>query len=211
MDVVPTPEIKMPRGWKNVSLPPQIEALPKEPKRGFPIPYVAEWSHDGDYDLEIRNGYAVMTCSCKIGVGVPDLGNQCPVRQRQCMSLTICGACGETITEGTYYFLGGSSLKYFVEPALHEECALYSIQVCPGITRREHMSVVECEEYKLYDRFEVPEIEGHPLSNTIEYVEEDELPFYVMIGFPMAMTMKAAVPREGRKFTAAEWLESRRG
>ena len=208
-------DILMPRGWRRVELPPQIAALPKD-KKGFPIPYVAEWSRDessiedkvDDSPLKEGRGFWVrMKCICVIGEGEPILGHQCPERQRECMMEGHCQVCSEIINikdEGGYYFLGGIEMPIFWEPPLHKSCAIYSLQVCPGITRRPTMSVHVADDYELQDKFEyMPPGEG-----AYEFAKNGEVPLRVQLGVEFAvMTYHGAIPIGGRRVLASEFLE----
>jgi hypothetical protein len=202
--------IVMPRGWKAVEMTEHIAALPRD-KKGFPIPYVAEWSREGDSsEMDIRENYAVATCNCVVGVGEPVLGNQCPVRQRECMKEHKCQVCGFTI-EGfpntEMAFLGHENLNVFWEPPLHLSCAAYSLQVCPGITRRPGMSVRVCKEYTLLDRFEFS-----PDPNDIEFVEHGDVPMMVSFGIRRAILVyHGAIPEDAQIMSADEFLEYHNG
>jgi hypothetical protein len=45
----------------------------------------------------------------------------------------LCGICGERIVGDLFFIAGEKSIEsgLFFDPAMHEECAKYSFQVCP--------------------------------------------------------------------------------
>lgn len=198
-------EIKMPRGWKTVPVPPVIDMLPKD-RKGFPIPYVADWrSHEDDVHAErLGPRYGVLHCDCEPGVGEPRLGHQCPTRQKECMRERKCQVCSLSIPQDEdCYFLGGAPVETFWEPPLHLTCALYSLQVCPGITRRQGMSVTSCRDYQLYDRFEFSED-----NQDAVFAPNGEIPLIVALGIRGAIIVyHGAVPIEGVRTPADVFLE----
>lgn len=205
-------ETVMPRGWKAVEMTEHIARLPKD-RKGFPIPYVAEWTHESDDSTFVVHpeGWAQANCNCKIGEGEPILGHQCPVRQRECMSEHKCQVCGfpiEGVPHTEMAFIGGESMNVFWEnvfwePPLHLSCAAYSLQVCPGITRRPGVRVRVCTEYKLLDRFE---FSMNP--NDVEFTPSGKLPLVVSLGIRRGVfTYHGAIPTDPQIMTANEFLE----
>lgn len=194
-------EIRMPHGWRTIVLPERIEALPKD-RKGFPIPWVAEWSSRTQVDLTMLDGFARMDCDCTIGVGEPMLGAQCPNRQRRCVSERRCQVCSFPIAEDEdCHFLGADRIQVFWEPPLHQECAAYSLQVCPGITRRAGMSVHVVRDYKMFDRFE------NPLTEWVEFTPTGKVPALVRMGLmPSVFIYHGAQPVGGQRHAAADWL-----
>ena len=198
--------VNMPRGWKAVEMSEHIARLPKD-KKGFPIPYVAEWSHEADDSTFVIHdeGWAQANCNCKIGEGEPILGHQCPVRQRECMAEHKCQVCGFPIegTDTEMAFIGGEDMNVFWEPPLHLSCAAYSLQVCPGITRRPGVRVRVCTEYELLDKFE---FSPDPRDN--EFTTSGEMPLVVSLGIRRAVfTYHGAIPTDPQIMTATEFLE----
>lgn len=198
--------IRMPHGWKTVPVPAIIDALPKD-RRGFPIPWVADWSSGSKKSFSVHEvgpglPYGRDDCDCTPGVGEPILGRQCPVRQRQAMTERLCQVCGLGIlaTEDLH-FLGGDTIKVYVEPPLHAECAAYSLQVCPGIVRREGMSVHVARNVELCHQF-------------IVFQGDDDITLFTPFGerpplttiLPSVLVFHGALPIEGQRFAAAQWL-----
>jgi hypothetical protein len=188
--------------WKNVPIPNRLNHLLRD-KRGFPIPYVADWTRpENTVDIIHRDGYAIMGCSCRIGVGTPLLGEQCPVRQRLCMLNRRCQVCGRTIrADQPVVFLGRADLPYYIEPPLHKACAAYSVQVCPGMVGRPGVGVTIAAGYTLLDRFEYG-----PMAD-VEHVPHGRLPLLVEAGIRRAaLTFHAAIPVADTRLTVAEYL-----
>ena len=125
--------------WRDVVLPARLAVRPKS-GQGYPIPFVAiEDDGSGKPDFRILN----------------------VERQMLCFDRQLCGICGQKLD---YWcsLIGGELCevnKVFVDPAMHEECALYAIQVCPFL-RRDHSRYshrpvpdrVVSDEYGDYDR-----------------------------------------------------------
>lgn len=148
--------------WRDVPMPPAVAALPQD-RRGFPVPWVSEWSEKREDEIATRVVSAPhlgvlqvpsVDCTHVIGEGVPNLGALCPRSQIDGMLDRLCDVCGEFIPPGPIYFLGGTSLAdktkgAFRELGLHYECALYSAQVCPGmVTAASRVAVFECLAYQ---------------------------------------------------------------
>lgn len=208
--------IKMPRGWKRIPVPDDIDVLPKD-RKGFPIPYVAEWSNHRDRDdytslMEQSDNHAILMCSCERGEGEPILGHQCPMRQRECMVERRCQVCSLEIPEDEdCYFLGGAEIDVFWEPPLHFQCALYSMQVCPGITRRRGLFVTTSRQYALFDRFEFAgAVIG--IHGDTEMVPHGSKPFVVAFGLRRGViTYHGAKPIGGTRTRADLFLEMHNG
>jgi hypothetical protein len=90
-------------------MPERIAKLPKE-ERGYPITYIAAFI-DGKPDLGIQDYAKVLSC----------------VREWR------CHVCGEKMGKLGYFIAYDPVPKRprFLDPAIHKECALYSLKVCP--------------------------------------------------------------------------------
>lgn len=197
-----TDSIKMPRGWKAVPVPVRIAELPRDLKKGFPIPYVAEWENDPTGTLSEQGGWAIATCNCKIGEGEADLGHQCPVRQRECVENRICQVCAEKISPSEdVAFIGGPALFVFDEPGLHVECAAYALRVCPGITRRAGVMITLCHRYEVLRKWEF-------MFDTMN-LPMDKMPARVAQGEKAVVAYYSASPIDGRRHLAETWLAER--
>lgn len=198
-------EVAMPRGWKAVAMPEAIAALPRD-RKGFPIPWVAEWSSRVGDNMELTHGGRVvqLNCNCAIGEGVPMLGQQCPTRQRRCMDERLCQVCSLPIYgDEDVYFVGSLDGNVFWEPPLHEQCARYSLQVCPGITRRPGVGVQATRAYTLHDKFDFNPDD----QRNCTFMPHGQLPLAVALGFTKAaLCFRGAVPTNPTLIPAEEFL-----
>ena len=90
-------------------MPERIARLPKD-ERGYPVTYIAAYI-DGKPDLGIQDFSKVLSC----------------VREWR------CHVCGEKLGNLGYFISYEPIAKRprFLDPAIHKECALYSLKVCP--------------------------------------------------------------------------------
>lgn len=96
----------------DVSVPKALRTRPKD-KRGYPIPFVVF------IDANKRPHFTVSSHE-RVAVAA---------KKR------LCGLCGGKLKDGAW-FIGGSRCfedprGAFIDPAMHEECARYAVQVCP--------------------------------------------------------------------------------
>jgi hypothetical protein len=92
-----------------MDLPARIAKLPTF--RGHPVPVTAWVAADGTVDFRISDEIA----------------------WRRVVAERRCGVCGEPL-EYWLHFVGGPpsvAHRAFFDPAMHEECARYSVAVCP--------------------------------------------------------------------------------
>lgn len=144
-------------------MPARVAALPQD-RRGFPVPWVSCWSSCGKLvpaELELQEGpYTLLvtaaTCDHVAGEGTPQLAGLCVGNQIRGMIDRLCDVCGERI-EGEAHFIGQMANEWFRECACHTECAVYSLQVCPGISTGAGVGVQSCQDYRLTPRFLHPE------------------------------------------------------
>jgi len=102
--------------WKDVKMPPQIAALPKDP-RGLPIFY------------SIRP--PIYTPGQVVDFRVLNVDNS-----RRAMLEHRCGVCGQPIKD--FWFIGGPMClanRIFGDPPMHLACARYAMEVCPYLSR----------------------------------------------------------------------------
>ena len=135
----------MTANWQRVPMPQQIEAL-KRDRRGFPIPYVAEWSGEAPGDIVLwaapfPEGIPVMMNARGSwhGKGTPILGHMNPERQRECMLGPRCQICRRELPDPPWNLIGGQIHTtlgewWFSEPPVCDSCARYAVQVCPRLT-----------------------------------------------------------------------------
>lgn len=90
-------------------MPQSIAKLPTE-ERGYPITYIAAYID-----------------------GKPDLGVQDAAKVASCVSEWRCHVCGEKLGKLGYFIAYDPLPKRlrFLDPAIHRECAIYSLKVCP--------------------------------------------------------------------------------
>lgn len=191
-------------------MPPQIAALPRE-KRGFPVPYVANWLPRGgqrDEHIDIRTNieYGLHdACSCKPGdpEWEPDLGQMCSPRQRRCMKHKRCQICTIKL-EPPYLLIGspkGDTDTWYTEPPVCTSCAAYALRVCPGlITNQRPVAVWACTGYDITDQrlFALPD--GEPIVLRTEGDSPE-----VRSG---CLTYFMAHPLDGEPVLADQWLHT---
>ena len=108
------------------SWPAEVAHLPVCPRRGLPIPYIAEVTEQGKVNFGIFDG----------------------ARQRECLEKRLCAMCGLPMTDeegepGEVALLGDAkSLQpggFYVEPPVHERCAEIALGgLCPFISREHY-------------------------------------------------------------------------
>jgi hypothetical protein len=183
-------------------MPPQLAALPQD--RGFPVPWVADWSGNTEtFALDPQDG-RILACDCVPGRGRAMLGVNCAVRQRQGMRERLCGTCGTPIT-GPLTMIGTPTMPYSLEPALHIDCALFSLLACPRLTRgSERVGVVVMDDYTLLEDRILGVNHDRSLIRTIlppalGFVSGGVLAFLV-----------AVIPDTAQRFHATDWLDANR-
>lgn len=190
--------------WQDVRMPDQIARLPRD-HRGFPVPYVSDWSHEGSGMID--TGRVMLNdCNCTIGKGVPDLGHQCPVRQRECMTRRKCEVCGQKIPPNAMVaFMGGLDSNSFTEPCMHIECAHYSASVCPGI-RSKPFGITFAHKWELFGQYHVgiDPISGD-LATVYVPLTEDPPDLFVP-GKKAVLNYYLAKPVAIRKLPVSDWL-----
>lgn len=197
-------------------MPDRIARLPRD-KRGFPVPAISCWSEDAhgqDSVLQPEEVYLdlgpyavqVLTATCThvAGAGVPDLANLCAGKQVEMMTQRRCDVCADPI-DGTCHFIGQIANGWFREAPLHEECATYSLRVCPGISTGEGVGVQSCATYDITPVFVMPTGNG-----------TEEVPFesFMLAVATMQATQTPGVliacharPISPLTTTREEWLE----
>lgn len=94
----------------NVPMPAAIAALPKT-EQGYPVPFINFVSEKGIPDLRVTDAMKVLRA----------------VQEK------LCGICGQKLGYWVVFVGGSVSIenRAFSDPAMHEECVRYAIQVCP--------------------------------------------------------------------------------
>jgi len=81
--------------------------------KGYPIPYFVAYV-DGKPDFRLLD----------------------PQKQVRCADMFLCGICGKKLFKKAYYFISGPqgyTNKISTDPAMHRECAEYSLNACPHL------------------------------------------------------------------------------
>lgn len=99
---------------QRIEMPSKLRQRPKF--HGFPIPFTTFVGVDGVPDFKVVNEDNRMLC----------------IQHRR------CGLCGQDLSRTKEcVFIGGEgscTSGYFIDPAMHEECAIYATKVCPFLT-----------------------------------------------------------------------------
>lgn len=148
-------------GFKSIPMPPRIEALERDPRTGYPIPYVAQWSGE-EFQMppkwEPRFGEMQHSAVPKgADRGHPILGQMHDARQVECFLAPKCQVCAISLKDQPKFMTGSRLLEWFTEPPVCRECMVYSLQVCPGLlgiypkksNAEENLRVVEVQKLKL--------------------------------------------------------------
>ena len=96
---------------ESIPLPSRLEKLEKD-ERGYIIPYFVPRDTSGKPDFKFMDGRKQVICAVN----------------------KICMICGQKLEpENFWYILGPLARKQRTssDPAMHEECARYSLQACP--------------------------------------------------------------------------------
>jgi hypothetical protein len=96
--------------WTKITMPHRIENLPRDPERGYPIPFFVAYIN-GKADFRIADDEKRVRC----------------VREK------LCWICGERLGKYLSYVIGPMCAvnRVSAEPAMHRDCAEYSVAVCP--------------------------------------------------------------------------------
>jgi len=68
--------------------------------------------------------------------GKPDFRLLDERKQLLCVAHKTCGICGKKLFKGAYYFISGPKgyeNKVSTDPAMHRQCAEYSLKTCPHL------------------------------------------------------------------------------
>lgn len=98
--------------WRSIPVPPKLTERPRD-SRGFVVPYTA---------LSLNEGWDFTTLD--------------PRKVQTCVEMGLCGLCGTYLgdEDEVVTFVGGPlsvTNRNFLDPPMHEQCALYALNVCP--------------------------------------------------------------------------------
>jgi hypothetical protein len=82
-----------------------------------------------------------VTCQSRKPPVKPDFRVVCPARWSECVVKGLCCLCGKPLDPWLYLVsdIPTADNRLFPDPAMHHECALYAIRVCPFLLgTREH-------------------------------------------------------------------------
>ncbi|MGI5292976.1 hypothetical protein ACQEVF_58035 [Nonomuraea polychroma] len=102
---------------------------------------------------------------------------------------------------GELIFIGEADMNASVEPALHEECAVFSLRACPVLDRgRERAGVVVVREYEL--------AEQRLLGVSADGKDKEHLllPYGQGAGLGLLNFFVAVLGDTGSRYRADEWL-----
>lgn len=204
-------------------MPDRIARLARD-KRGFPVPWVSCWGSGtqhgpGQMRINLGGGLGVevmgATCEHVAGVGEPDLANLCSGNQIIGMTQRRCDVCGDVI-DGPLHFVGAIDNAWFREPPLHLECAVYSLQVCPGISTKPGVGVVIADSYTMQPEFMLARLADEPVDDfEFPWVKRETFKGFVeavtymqLTGSPGVCMGIHAIPTDPIRITREQFLEA---
>lgn len=98
------------KNWTDIKMPERIQNLPRDPERGYPVPFFVAWI-DGKADFRVADDEKRVRC----------------IKER------LCWICGERLGRYLAFVVGPmcSINRISAEPPMHRDCAQYSVQACP--------------------------------------------------------------------------------
>lgn len=170
-----------------IPMPARIAKLPVS-EQGYPIPWFVPW---------------------RDGQPLPELAD--PVKRMKAISGRRCWVCGEPL--GTYlaFILGSMCLvnRITAEPAMHKECAEYTVKVCPFLTKPK-MKRNSSDNKRQGDKAPGIMIERNPgvcavyVTRAFKTINDGAGGRVIQVGLCISVDYY----REGRPATRAEVIES---
>lgn len=118
----------MANNWRTVPVPENMRDMPRDLVRGFPILFTQQPPIEGWEPSSAPHDFRMVLME----------------RVIQCGKDRLCGVCGKPLNYWMAFVGGPLSVKNrsFVDPAMHVDCALYAVRVCPymvahAVPRRE--------------------------------------------------------------------------
>lgn len=111
------------------------------------IPWTVAWTGERRFTVS-RCPYARTMALCQEeapGVGKPDFGKPHSNRQRRAQALQLCDICAKPLKGRTRISLSQDSARHVdglglvplaVEPMVHKECAVISLDQCPALKKQ---------------------------------------------------------------------------
>lgn len=109
---------------QTVPLPRRMREMQRD-RRGYPVPYIVLRDKRGQPHFAIND----------------------ITRQRECLNRLRCPICGKRL-EKTFWFAGGPvsafhAMGAYIDSAMHEECMVYALQVCPYLAMPTYLGRVD--------------------------------------------------------------------
>ena len=103
------------RNWRDITLPDTMTHLARD-KRGFPVPFIVARDNAGEPLFTVNDDRLT----------------------RQCIAESLCGICGNALTFGDLWWVGGPLSAFhpdgcYIDGPMHMECSTYALQVCPHL------------------------------------------------------------------------------
>ena len=168
-------------------MPRRINALPRDPDRGYPVPFFVAYVN-----------------------GKPDLRIADNDKRNRCTKERLCWICGEKLGKYLAFVIGPMCAlnRISAEPPMHKECAEYSVRVCPFLlnpNQKRNPKKVDAE------MAEPPGImiARNPgcmvlwVTDSYQLVADQKGEFLFGVGRPLSLQWYA----EGRKATREEVME----
>jgi hypothetical protein len=143
MAAMSPPKHKRPKELQTTIMPPQVAALPRDP-RGYPVFFAVYVDAEGTPDFRVTDD----------------------AKRRQCWRERRCGICGDELGYWLWFIGGERSVanRLFSDPPMHEDCARYAMAVCPFLARPQAKYAPDVEERA--DRLEEGGAEVHVTDTT---------------------------------------------
>src|SRR4051794_25051986 len=114
---------------KDIPIPERMKNLRFDDRRGIPIPYVVLIDKTGAPQYKIND----------------------EEKNVQCFEKKLCHICGQKLN-GEFWFIGGQLSAFhprgaFVDGAVHKECGLYALQVCPYMVFSNYKAISDTEKF----------------------------------------------------------------
>jgi hypothetical protein len=163
------------------------------------VPWTVSWSSEERLFVgQCRHAKRLAICQdSSPGVGKPAFGKPHADRQREAIARDLCDLCGKTLKNRTKVSLsharpqmhGADGLAILqVEPLLHRECAVTSMQHCPSlrrdlregtlmvrqVTRHRVQFAIMAEPYVLEVAGAAVKAVGHAKVELVAWIDRDE-------------------------------------